>query len=183
MIILFGPAGAGKSVQGHMLAARMGWRWLSMGQLLRDTHDAGIAEIMLRGDMVPNEISNRLMGDAIKSAGSIDQIILDGWPRLREQAEWLINSSGDHGRSVKLVIVLEVPRDELLKRLEIRGRADDNAASIDNRLQLYRNEMYPVLGYLNDQGIPVVHLDGVGPVGQIHDKIMEELASRSIATL
>jgi adenylate kinase len=51
MIVFFGPPGAGKSVQGQLLAARQGWRWLSTGQLLRDTKDPEIAKILLSGKL------------------------------------------------------------------------------------------------------------------------------------
>lgn len=181
MIVFFGPAGAGKSVQGQMLAARMGWRWLSAGQILRDTHDPEIAQLMSEGKLIPSQTSNRIMGDAIKKAGDIDQIILDGFPRQMEQATWLINSQHEHGRSIGLVVVLEVPRDELLKRLAIRGRADDTAEAIDQRLGDYRQVMYPILGFFTEQNIPVVHIDGTGSVGAIHDRIVAELTSRGIA--
>ncbi|MES2630854.1 MAG: nucleoside monophosphate kinase [Patescibacteria group bacterium] len=181
MIIFFGPAGAGKSVQGQILAARMGWRWLSTGQILRDTHDPEISKYMQEGKLIPSDVSNKIMGEAIVRAGDIDQIILDGFPRQMEQATWLIDSQPEHGRSIGLVVVLEVPREELLKRLSIRGRADDTAEAIDQRLLDYRQVMYPILGFLTDQTIPVVHIDGTGSVGEIHDKIVTELTSRGIA--
>ncbi|HEY8993027.1 MAG TPA: nucleoside monophosphate kinase [Candidatus Microsaccharimonas sp.] len=181
MIVFFGPAGAGKSVQGQILAARMGWRWLSAGQLLRDTKDVDLLHTMHEGRMVPHEAITKIMGDAIAHASNINQLILDGFPRQLAQAQWLVDSQPDHGRSVALVVVLEVPREELLKRLEIRGRADDTPDAIDERLKLYRQEMYPILNYLNDQGIPVVHLDGTGTVGQVHDRVVAELTSRELA--
>ena len=181
MIVFFGPAGAGKSVQGQILAARMGWRWLSAGQLLRDTHDPKLSAIMHAGDMVPHDAITQIMGKAIANAHNIDQIILDGFPRMLEQAHWLIESQPTHGRAVSLVIVLEVQRDELLKRLEIRGRADDTPEAIDHRLNIYRREMYPVLDYLTQQGIPILHIDGQGTVGQVHDKVVAELISRGLA--
>ena len=181
MIIFFGPAGAGKSVQGQILAARMGWRWLSSGQLLRDTHDAELVQIMHSGSMVSHEAITKIMGEAIAKAGNINQLILDGFPRLLPQAQWLIDSQPQHGRSVSLVVVLEVPREELLKRLEVRGRVDDTPEAIDTRLNIYRQEMYPILSFLTDQNIPVVHIDGVGNVGQIHDRIVAEITSRELA--
>lgn len=181
MIIFFGPAGAGKSVQGQILAARMGWRWLSAGQLLRDTHDPELSKLMHEGKLVPHEAITRIMGEAISKAGNIQQIILDGFPREMDQAQWLIESQPAHGRSIGLVVVLEVPREELMKRLEIRGRADDTPEAIDQRLNIYRQEMYPILSLVTEQKIPVVHIDGVGTVGEIHDRIFAELKSRELA--
>lgn len=181
MIVFFGPAGAGKSVQGQMLAARHGWRWLSAGQLLRDTHDIELIKEMQTGALVNPEKVNKLMGDALKRATNISRVILDGFPRQLEQAKWLIESQPEHQRSIALVIVLEVPRSELLKRLEVRGRVDDTPEAIDERLRIYRTEMYPILSYFTEQHINIVHIDGTGTVGQVHDRIMEELEACKLA--
>lgn len=175
MIVFFGPAGAGKSVQGQMLAARHGWRWLSAGQLLRDTRDIELIKEMQTGALVNPEKVNKLMGDALKRATNINRVILDGFPRQLEQARWLIESQPEHQRSIALVVVLEVPRSELLKRLEVRGRADDQPEVIEERLRIYRQEMYPILSYFTDEHINIAHIDGTGTVGQVHDRIMEEL--------
>ena len=180
MIIFFGPAGAGKSMQGQILAARQGWRWLSAGQILRDTHDVELAQTMSSGKLISHEAITRIMSEAITKAGDIDQIILDGFPRKFEQAEWLIGSKSDHGREIGLVVVLEVPREELLHRLHIRGRVDDTPEAIDERLSIYRQEMYPILGLFTENRIPVVHIDGTGNVGQIHDRIYLELENRDL---
>ena len=116
MIIFFGPAGAGKSVQGQLLSARHGWRWLSAGQLLRDSKDPELLNIMSTGKLVSSEITNKLMGDAIRRSHDISHLILDGYPRDMSQATWLIENKTHHGRDIQLIVVLEVPRSELLKR-------------------------------------------------------------------
>jgi adenylate kinase len=180
MIVFFGPAGAGKSVQGQLLAARNGWRWLSAGQLLRDTRDPELFAQMQTGGLVKPEKVNELMGEALARAGNVDRVILDGFPRELAQAEWLVESKSHHGRDIDLVIVLEVPRSELLKRLELRGRVDDTPEIIDERLKIYRTEMYPILTYLTEQGVNITHIDGTGTVGQVHDRIMDELAASKL---
>lgn len=182
MIVFFGPAGAGKSVQGQILAARNGWRWLSAGQLLRDTHDMDLIKEMQSGKLVESNKVNELMGEAIKRSLSVDNVILDGFPRELSQAKWLIENKSHHGRDIKLVVVLEVPKSELMKRLEVRGRVDDTPDAIDERLKIYRTEMYPILSYLTEQNINIVHIDGVGTVGQVHDRIMEELEAHSLTS-
>lgn len=177
MIVFFGPAGAGKSVQGQMLAARHGWRWLSAGQMLRDTHDIELIKEMQTGQLVDTEKVNKLMGDALKRAKNMRRVILDGFPRQLSQAKWLVETQPEHERSIQLVVVLEVPRGELLERLEVRGRVDDRPEVIDERLKIYRTDMYPILSYFTEQGVHIAHIDGTGTVGQVHDRIMEELES------
>jgi len=180
MIVFFGPAGAGKSVQGQILAARNGWRWVSAGQLLRDTRDPELFAQMQTGGLVDPDKVNRLIGEALGRAKNISRVVLDGYPRQLEQAKWLIEHRLEHGRDIALVIVLEVPRSELLHRLEVRGRIDDTPEVIDERLRVYRHEMYPVLDYLTEHGVNIAHLDGTGTVGQVHDRIMEELQACKI---
>lgn len=180
MIVFFGPAGAGKSVQGQILAARHGWRWLSAGQLLRDTHDAELLKKMSKGELISTEEVNSIMGEALLRAKDIDQVILDGFPRQLGQAEWLVKSRTQHSRSIGVVIVLEVPQAELLKRLQVRGRVDDTPESVAKRMTIYRQEIYPILTFLTDQHIRIVHIDGMGTVGQVHDRIEAELEACSL---
>lgn len=177
MIVFFGPAGSGKSVQGQLLAARNGWRWLSSGQLMRDSHDVELFHDMQAGKLVSSEKVNQLMGDALKRSKNVDRVILDGFPRKLSQAKWLVETQPEHERSIALVIVLEVPRGELLKRIEVRGRVDDTPEAVDERLKIYRTEIYPILTYLTEQGVNIAHIDGTGSVGQVHDRIMDELAA------
>ena len=183
MVIFFGPAGAGKSVQGNLLAARNDWRWLGAGQLLRDSRDPELLAEMSTGKLVNPEIVNKVMGEALDRADDrVQKVILDGFPRQLEQAKWLVEHSANHGnRKIDLVIVLEVPRSEVLRRLEIRGRLDNQPEVIDERLKIYRQEMYPVLNFLNEQGVAIAHIDGTGTVGQVHDRVMEEITACGLA--
>lgn len=178
MIVFFGPAGAGKSVQGNLLAARNDWRWLGAGQLLRDSKDAELMKVMATGQLVDVDLVNRVMDEALGRADmEVHKVILDGYPRQLAQAKWLLEDEKNRNRKVDLVIVLEVPRSELFRRLQIRGRMEDSPEIIEERLRIYRHEMYPVLNYFNENGIKIAHIDGTGTVGQVHDRIMEEISA------
>lgn len=180
MIIFFGPAGAGKSVQGQILAARHGWRWLSTGQLFRDTHDAEVLKKMATGELLDDETTQRVVGDALQRSKDIDRVILDGFPRKLNQAEWLVGAQKEHERSIQLVIVLEVPQTEILRRLQLRGRVDDTPETVAKRMNIYRKEIYPILTYLTDKHVRIAHIDGTGSVGQVHDRIETELEACSL---
>lgn len=181
MVIFFGPAGAGKSVQGQILAARHNWRWLSTGQLLRDTHNVKLLEKMQAGALVNPAMVSEIVGQALERAKDIEHVILDGFPRELSQAKWLIESQPRHQRLIGVVVVLEVPKAEIIRRLQLRGRADDTSEVIEERLQIYRKEMYPILSYLTEQGVHVAHIDGTGTVGQVHDRVETELEACSLA--
>ena len=180
MIIFFGPAGAGKSVQGQILAARYGWRWLSTGQLLRDTKDPELLHELSTGKLIDNDRTNKVLLEALQRSKDIAHVVIDGFPREFPQAQWLIDSIPQHGREIALCVVLEVPHSEILHRLELRGRTDDTPKAINQRLQIYRTQIYPILGFLNERGIPIVHIDGAGTVGVVHDRIVSELKACSL---
>lgn len=181
MIILFGPAGAGKTVQGQLLSARHGWRWLSAGQLLRDTHDPEIVRQMYTGELVDPNVVNGIVGAAIAKAHDIGEVILDGFPRSLDQAQWLIEAQAEYDARVELVVVLEVTHKELMQRLRVRGREDDTAEAITERHKIYRAEVDPVLDYLSSHNVPIIEVDGTGTVGQVHDRIEAELAKQGLA--
>jgi len=181
MIIFFGPMGAGKSMQGQILAARHGWRWISTGQLLRETYDPELFKKMHKGELIDESTIKRVVNGALSDSGDIERVILDGFPRTLSQTEWLVETQDEYNRPIELVLVLEVPRGELLKRLNIRRRADDAPETVEKRMIIYRKEIYPILTYLTDKHIRIAHIDGTGTVGQVHDRIEAELEACSLA--
>ena len=91
MILLFGPTGAGKSMQGQMLAVRQGWKWLSTGEMLRQSDDPEIIKILKSGELVSDELTYQVFEKAVQEARDkqYSNIIVDGFPRTKEQAAWL----------------------------------------------------------------------------------------------
>lgn len=177
MILLFGPTGAGKSMQGQMMAVRMGWKWLSTGEMLRGSSDPEVIKILKSGELVSDELTYEVFDTAIRDARAkkYPQIIVDGFPRTKAQAEWLAEYMEQSGDKIDLVIALEVPESEIMKRLELRGRMEDTPDTIARRMTLYRQKMYPVLGIFAEDGVKIVHLEGIGTAGEVHDKIYEEI--------
>ena len=174
---MFGPTGAGKSMQGQMLAARMGWKWLSTGEMLRASDDEEIIRILKSGELISDEKTYEVFDQAIRDAHEkhYSQIIVDGFPRTKEQAEWLDNYMRENAEHIDVVIVLEVPEGEIYKRLELRGRMEDSPETIARRMTIYRQKMYPVLGIFAESGVKIIHLDGTGTAGTVHDKIYDEV--------
>jgi adenylate kinase len=170
MILFFGPTGSGKSMQGQLMAARHGWRWISAGQLLRDTADPDITPYLQRGELVPDDYINRLVFRQIDKALNIDgldHIILDGYPRQVEQVRELLN----YGAKIAAVVVLKVDADEIYGRLHLRGRMEDSPAVIERRIEQYNSETEPVVDFLKKNGVIVKSVNGVGTVGEVHDRI------------
>jgi adenylate kinase len=177
MVIFFGPAGSGKSIQGQLLEAKNGWHWLSMGQLLRDSHDEELSRLMQKGVLVPYTKTNELINDAINRFSPNCDIVIDGYPRQIEQAKWLLSNQPINGCKVDLAIILDVPRSELEKRMELRGRVDDTKDAINERLRIYREDTAPVIDFFEDNAIKVVHINGVGSVEEVHDRVYQEISA------
>ncbi|MDO4781252.1 MAG: nucleoside monophosphate kinase [Candidatus Saccharibacteria bacterium] len=178
MILLFGPTGAGKSMQGQMLAVRQGWKWLSTGEMLRQSDDPEIIKILKSGELVSDELTYQVFERAVQDARDKQyaNIIVDGFPRTKEQAAWLDQYMERMGEKIDVVISLEVPEAEIMRRLEKRARMEDTPETIARRMTIYRQKMYPVLGIFAEAGVRIVHLDGVGTAGEVHDRIYDEVA-------
>lgn len=181
MIIIFGPAGAGKSVQGQLLAKSNNWKWLSAGNLLRAANDPELSKAMNEGNLAPVEKVNEIMAEAFKQSSNVDRIVLDGFPRQVEQARWLLDNSPFHGHSVGAIIVLDIDKQEIIKRLQLRGRMDDTEEAIEERLDIYHKKINPVIDYFISKDVKVFHVDGIGTVEQIHNRIMRKLSECNLA--
>jgi len=180
MILIFGAPGSGKSMQGQFLAARNNWRWLSAGQLLRDQKDPELVQKMQKGELIESDKINNIIRDALQNATDIDKLILDGFPRSLEQANFLIEMSEKIKRSIKAVIVLNADKQEIMRRLALRGRLDDAKETIEARFAQYVSVMQPIIDYFKSQNFEVIDIDGNGTVGQVHDRVMSELEKRKI---
>lgn len=177
MILLFGPTGAGKSVQGQMLAARMGWKWLSTGEMLRDSDDPEVIRVLKSGELVSDQLTYEVFEKAIQDAKAkkFPRTVVDGFPRTKEQAEWLAQYIKENNEQIDVVVTLEVPEHEIMNRLEKRARMEDTPETIARRMKIYRQKMYPILSEFADSGIKIVHIEGVGTAGEVHDKIYDEV--------
>lgn len=171
MIILMGLAGSGKSTQGQMLAERTGRVWLSAGQVLRDTSDPELKAVMESGQLVPDEITERLMAQKMLEAVRAGKdVVIDGFPRNVEQAEWLTENLAS---IVKLVIIIEVPKTELIRRLELRGRSDDTKEAIEERFKIVEQNICSICEILAKEKIKIARVDGVGTLEDVAKRIQK----------
>ena len=170
MIILCGLAGSGKGTQGKALSEIFGWRWLSVGEVIRQTGD--FKDIIDRGELIPDEKVIELMNKQIeKDEAEGFEVILDGYPRNKEQAEWMVNNIPE---KIDGAIILEVPKAELLERLALRGRDDDKEReSIEKRFEIFEQNIYSILPLLEAKNIPIERVDGLGTVEEVTDRLVE----------
>ncbi|MEE0888360.1 MAG: nucleoside monophosphate kinase [Candidatus Saccharimonadaceae bacterium] len=170
MITLFGLAGSGKGTQGRALAELFGWRWLSVGEAIRQT--GGYDDIINGGNMIPDEDVVRMMSKQIDKAEAEGfDVILDGYPRNVMQTEWILKNMPG---KLNGAIILEVPESELLERLALRGRDDDKErASIEKRFSIYNENIVKMVPLLEAENIPVVRVNGVGAVEDVTARLAD----------
>ena len=170
MILLLGPPGSGKSVQGKLLVKRNGWELLSTGALFRESEDPAILERLAKGELLDDELTNRVVRDALKDIPEDAEAILDGYPRKISQAEWLLkHATAKH--QVEALVVLDVPIKELTKRLSARGRAEDSLDVMRHRINIYNNETSPVIDFYREHNTPIMVIDGLGSIEGVHERI------------
>lgn len=169
MIILFGLAGTGKGTQAKALSEIFGWRTFSVGQVIRDT--GAYSDIIDKGGLIPDDDVIRLMTKQIEIANAEGyDVILDGYPRTEYQARWLMDHMKD---DISGAVIIEVPKEELYQRLELRAREDDkDKEAIDRRWDIYEQNITPILKLLEENNIPVKRVDGVGEVGTVTGRLI-----------
>jgi adenylate kinase len=153
-MLLIGAPGAGKGTQAERLAARFGVAHISSGDLLRqhvkDRTSIGqmIRSYLDQGELVPDGVVMDMLRKPVVAAAESGGYVLDGFPRTVEQAEAAFAVAQPLGAEVQAAIHLDVPTEELVRRLLSRGRgSDDTSDVIEHRLQVYRKNTIPLLRY------------------------------------
>ncbi|MFW5699369.1 MAG: adenylate kinase [Bacteroidota bacterium] len=180
-IVLFGPPGAGKGTQSDNLIQKYNLVHLSTGDILRgelkNETRLGLEakNYMSKGELVPDEVVIGMIEKKLDENANATGFIFDGFPRTTKQAEALDELLSKKNTSISAMLALEVDREELIKRLMLRGkesgRADDQDVSIiSNRIKVYETETAPVIGYYESQG-KYHAVDGLGSIEDISNRL------------
>lgn len=187
ILVLFGPPGSGKGTQAELLTSALGVSHVSTGDLLRAEAEAGtslgaeVAPLLAAGELVPDDLTERVLERRLERPDAARGAILDGYPRTVAQARSLDRRLAGAGDRVQAGVVLDVDEPTLLQRLLHRAgeqhRSDDNRDSIAERMAEYHQRTEPVLAYYRDLGVPVLHIDGTGDVDAVHERLVRALRS------
>jgi adenylate kinase len=122
IIVLIGAPGAGKGTQARLLEERKGIPQISTGDMFREmkTLDTPLArevqEIMASGKLISDDVTYKIVAERTSRDDCRNGYILDGYPRTSVQAEQLEELANEQGHEI-VAIEVDVPRDELMKRL------------------------------------------------------------------
>ena len=175
-IIFIGPPGAGKGTQAESMVQRYTLAHLSTGDMLRAARDAKTEvgqkadQYMSSGKLVPDDIIVAIIAERFKEPDCREGSLLDGFPRTIAQAESLDKMLSEAETPLDVVLELQVPDDELFRRLAGRGRADDRPEVIRQRLVAYGEQTKPLLEYYGRDGL-LKSIDGLGTVEEIFELV------------
>jgi len=180
-LLLIGAPGAGKGTQAERLAERFNIAHISSGDLLRqhvrDQTSIGqtIKAYVDAGDLVPDSVVLDMLRKPVVAAAESGGYVLDGFPRTVDQAKAAFEVAHPLGVEVQAAVHLDVPDEELIRRLLARGRgSDDSEEVIAHRLQVYREKTIPLLEYYAGREW-MFAVDGTRSPGQVHDDIVARL--------
>jgi adenylate kinase len=125
-IIMLGAPGAGKGTQADILSQEMDLPHIASGDLFRqaveERTEVGLLakNYMDKGELVPDEVTIKMILERINESGCASGCLFDGFPRTLRQAKVLDEALAEQGKSIDKAIYIEVPNEELVKRLSGR---------------------------------------------------------------
>ncbi|MBQ7577878.1 MAG: adenylate kinase [Synergistaceae bacterium] len=200
-LVLLGAPGAGKGTQAALLKLEHELEHISTGDIfrhnLKNNTPLGLEakKFMDAGQLVPDEVVNKMVADTLKNLAPDKGFMLDGFPRTKAQAEFL-----DGVAKIDGVILFSVPDEEIIKRLTSRGvckecgnvtnihehktcpscngelyvRDDDNEATIRSRLKVFHEQTEPLIKFYGDKGL-LFEVNATGTPDEIFSRVQKVL--------
>ncbi len=186
-IVIFGAPGSGKGTQSERIVEKYGIDHISTGDVLRAEIKAGTElgseakKLIDNGQLIPDALMVDILAAKLDGFSQSKGVIFDGFPRTIAQAEALKAMLAERGQEVTAMIELDVPEEELMTRLILRGkesgRADDNEETIKKRLVVYNNQTAPLKDWYKNEG-KHCYINGLGELDRIFADIVAAIDAR-----
>lgn len=179
MIVLFGPPGSGKGTLAKELKDKYGMKHISTGDLIRNSDDEEIKEIVASGKFVSDSQILKLLRKAIKEEDLESGIIFDGFPRTVSQAPKLDSLLGKKGVGLNYAVFLDVPedvaKDRIKGRAEKEDRKDDSDPKvIEKRFEEYKEKTLPLIE-VYEKSKKLFKVDGTKGTEEVLKKVKNKL--------
>ena len=186
-LVLFGPPGAGKGTQAEKLIEKYGFNHIPTGEVIREQIRKGtelgrsVQSYIEKGQLAPDGLVIDIIADYVAKHKDAKGNIFDGFPRTTVQAKAFDEIMEKNGTPVSVMLSLEVPDEELVKRLLLRGkesgRADDsNEGVIRDRIDVYKAQTAVVADHYKPQGKHRA-VNGLGTIDEIFGRLCQEIES------
>lgn len=182
--VILGPPGSGKGTQSELLAKRLDFHKIVIGDLRRAFIKGSSPEAIEdkerydKGIPAPDHIVSRLLREEIKKLEGIKGIVLDTYPLSMGQAHDLDAILQDLNVANIKAIFLNVPEQEVVKRIATRGqgRTDDDPEIARRRYEEYEKRNAPIKDFYRDKGI-LIEINGDQPIDDVHKEILDKITS------
>lgn len=180
-IVLFGKPGAGKGTQAEFLKVKYNLTHLSTGDIFRyniqnNTELGALAKsFMDQGELVPDEVTIKMLQDAVEKTTNTSGFLFDGFPRTIAQAEALDTFLATKNWNIIATIALEADDEILIERLLERGKTsgrtdDQDVEKIRNRYQEYNEKTAPLMAFYKQQN-KFHAINGIGSIEEITERL------------
>lgn len=189
-ILIFGPPGCGKGTQSEFLVSKYNLKHLSTGDIFRDNikneTNLGLEakSFIEKGQLVPDSVTIGMLNKEMMSINNLNGFLFDGFPRTIKQAQSLDQLLLKLNQEISLMICIEVPESELIKRLLIRGESSDrkddqNKEIITNRIEIYKEQTEILKDYYLTQN-KFFSVDGTSSIQEVKEKIFSLIDSYNL---
>ena len=173
-IVLFGAPGCGKGTQAARLKEKYGIDLVTTGDVIRE-------EIARGTRLAPAQVVIDMIADYIAAHKHAKGNIFDGFPRTTHQAEEFDRMLSEQGLKVDVMIYMDVPEEELVKRILLRGKEsgrEDDASEevIRGRIKVYHEQTAIVADFYAKQG-KFADINGLGTMDEVFDRICQVIDS------
>ena len=178
-VVFIGPPYAGKGTQTQLLSKKLFIPVYSMGALIRQAYEKkdpraieGFEKYSLKGKHVPTQLKFPFLEARLNN--SPKGFILDNFPATEEDLQVFNRYLRKHHKKIDKVIYLQVSEEEMRKRMQSRGRKDDNPEIVKARRENQDKDRIPVLEFYRDQGI-LEEINGQGDINEVQKEIVSKL--------